>query len=157
MDQRALAQRIAHILYEKKAWDITVLDALFAKGAISLSTYLNAYPKDALSNKSEILRGIEADRQDQISQLTEQNRQLSAQLEQYGTVIQKQNETVEDISSLIRENGELKELLAKVLSEAREKILAGNAALRETEADAAEFAGDAAEFAQVLAKEHGVP
>lgn len=26
MDQRALAQRIAHILYEKKAWDITVLD-----------------------------------------------------------------------------------------------------------------------------------
>ena len=139
------------------AGDITVLDALFAKGAISLSTYLNAYPKDALSNKSEILRGIEADRQDQISQLTEQNRQLSAQLEQYGTVIQKQNETVEDISSLIRENGELKELLAKVLSEAREKILAGNAALRETEADAAEFAGDAAEFAQVLAKEHGVP
>ena len=26
MDQRALAQRIAHILYDKKAWDITVLD-----------------------------------------------------------------------------------------------------------------------------------
>ena len=26
MDQRALAQRIAHILYDKKVWDITVLD-----------------------------------------------------------------------------------------------------------------------------------
>ena len=134
------------------AGDITVLDALFAKGAISLRTYLNAYPKDAISNKSEILRGIEADQADQVAQLRAQNEQMAAQLEQYAAVIEKQNETVEDITGLIRENGELKELLARVLSEAREKILTGNAAWRETADDATEFARDASEFAHELAK-----
>ena len=87
-----------------------------------------------------------------MAQLRAQNEQMAAQLEQYAAVIEKQNETVEDITGLIRENGELKELLARVLSEAREKILTGNAAWRETADDATEFARDASEFAHELAK-----
>ena len=134
------------------AGDITILDLLFSKGAISLKTYLNAYPKDALSNKSEILKGIEADEQDLLIQLRAQNEQLVVQLAQYGEVIEKQNDTVKDITSLIRENNELKALLTKVYTEAKEKILAGNSELEEATQDAAEFARDATDFAHEIVR-----
>ena len=135
------------------AGDITILDLLFSKGAISLKTYLNAYPKDAISNKSDILKGIEADEQDALVALKQQNEQLSAQLEQYGEIIERQNEAVEDVNRIIRENMELKELLARLRTEAQEKILAGNAQLAETYRDASEFAADATEFAHEIIRE----
>lgn len=122
------------------AGDITVLDALFAKGAITLKTYLNAYPKDALSNKTELMRGIEAQEQEALRQLTAQNEQLTEQNRQYVALIEKQNESVEDVNRIIRENMELKELLARLRAEAEDKIRAGNTALMQTTADAREFA-----------------
>lgn len=118
------------------AGDITVLDVLFSKGAISLKTYLNAYPKDAISNKSEILKGIEADEENEAVQLQQQNQQLVAQLEQYAKVIQEQSKTVEGVQALMRENNELRALLVQVYTEAKQKILQSNAALHETHSDA---------------------
>ena len=132
------------------AGDITVLDMLFGKGAISLKTYLNAYPKDALSNKTELLKGIEAEQNEALTRMTAENEQMRVQLEQYGAIIEKQNEAVEDVNRVIRENMELKELLARLKAEADAKIHAGNNALRQTEADAREFASDARDFAKEL-------
>ena len=122
------------------AGDITVLDTLFAKGAITLKTYLNAYPRDALSNKSELLRGIEAQEQDVLRQLQAQNEQLTEQNRQYVALIERQNESVEDVNRILRENMELKELLARLKAEAEDKIRAGNTALMQTTADAQDFA-----------------
>ncbi len=122
------------------AGDITVLDTLFAKGAITLKTYLNAYPRDALSNKTELMRGIEAQEQDTVRRLTAQNQQLTEQNRQYAELIEKQNESVEDVNRILRENMELKELLARLRAEAEDKIRAGNTALMQTTADAREFA-----------------
>ncbi len=125
------------------AGDINVLDTLFAAGKISLKTYLNAYPKDALSNKSEILRGIEADEQDVMVQMQQQNAQMKEQLRQYASVLEAQSETVAGVDRVIRENEALRGILARLYNESKDKIAeanriiaAENAALDETTRDA---------------------
>ena len=62
------------------AGDINALDVLLSKGAISIKTYLKAYPKDALSNRTEILKGIEEDEKNQVVQLTQQLQEALSQL-----------------------------------------------------------------------------
>lgn len=130
------------------AGDINALDVLLGKGLISLKTYLKAYPKDALSNRTEILKGLEEDEQNQVAQLQQQLEQVNAQLLQSTQVIQQQKETVDKVVSLIQENNKLKTIIANLYSEANakiqqgnEQIKAGNQKIQETTADASEFAG----------------
>lgn len=129
------------------AGDINALDTLLGKGLISMKTYLKAYPKDALSNRTEILKGIEEDEQNQVQQLTQQVQQLGEQLAESSKVIQQQKETVDKVVSLIQENNHLKTLLANLyveskakLSQANEQINLGNQAIAETRQDATDFA-----------------
>ena len=129
------------------AGDINALDMLLGKGLISMKTYLKAYPKDALSNRTEILKGIEEDEQSQVQQLTQQVQQLGEQLAESSKVIQQQKETVDKVVSLIQENNHLKTLLANLyveskakLSQANEQINLGNQAIAETRQDATDFA-----------------
>lgn len=129
------------------AGDINALDTLLGKGLISMKTYLKAYPKDALSNRTEILKGIEEDEQSQVQQLTQQVQQLGEQLAESSKVIQQQKETVDKVVSLIQENNHLKTLLANLyveskakLSQANEQINLGNQAIAETRQDATDFA-----------------
>lgn len=112
-----------------------------------MKTYLKAYPKDALSNRTEILKGIEEDEQSQVQQLTQQVQQLGEQLAESSKVIQQQKETVDKVVSLIQENNHLKTLLANLyveskakLSQANEQINLGNQAIAETRQDATDFA-----------------
>lgn len=129
------------------AGDINMLDVLFGRGAISLRTYIEAYPDDAISNKSKLLECIERETGDQVAQLTAQLQQATAQLQESAQIIKDQQQTVEHAVSLIRENNNLKAQIVAIYGEAAQKIgmaneqiEAGNRKIEETEQDAAMFA-----------------
>lgn len=133
------------------AGDINALDVLLSKGLISLKTYLKAYPKDALSNRTEILKGIEEDEQSQLAVLQQQLAQYAQQVEQSTKIIQQQKETVDKVVSLIQENNQLKTIIANLYTEAKAKIEAGNQQIQLGNAKIVEVQQDATDFAQVIA------
>ena len=132
------------------AGDINILDTLLARGLISLRTYLRAYPKDALSNRSEILKGVEEDENNQLAQLQARMQQYEEQLTQSAQIIQQQKETVDKVVSLIKENNQLKTVIANLYTEAKTKIEQGNRQIRAGNAKLAETLKDASDFAQVI-------
>lgn len=145
------------------AGDINALDVLLSKGAISIKTYLKAYPKDALSNRTEILKEIEEDEKNQLVQLTQQLQEVQAQLAQATEVIQKQKETVDKVVALIQENNQLKTFIANLYAEssakikaANEQIALGNEQIARDSQKIQETTEDATEFATALASQGGV-
>lgn len=137
------------------AGDINALDVLLSKGLISMKTYLKAYPKDALSNRSEILKGIEEDEKSQITQLQQELQQTQEQLVQSTQLIQQQKETVDKVVSVIQENNQLKSLLANVYAEAKAKIQQGNEQINLGNQKIMETTKDASDFAQYIAQNMG--
>lgn len=137
------------------AGDINALDVLLAKGLISMKTYLKAYPKDALSNRSEILKGIEEDENSQITQLQQELKQTQEQLVQSTQLIQQQKETVDKVVSIIQENNQLKSLLANMYTEAKTKIQQGNEQINLGNQKIMETTKDASDFAQYIAQNMG--
>lgn len=122
------------------AGDINVLDTLLAKGAISLKTYINAYPEDAMSNKTELLKGIEEEENGQRAQLQAQVQQLQAALEQAQTelaqaaqTIQSQEAIAAKAVSLMKENQSLRSLLLSLYTESKQKIVTANEQLKKDE------------------------
>ena len=136
--------------------DINMLDVLYGKGAISLKTYLNAYPEEAISNRTEILNGIKADEESQIAQLQSQIQQYEAQLMEATQVIEKQRETADKVAAVIRENNQLKTMLAQLFVEADEKIKLANEQIQKGNRANAEVTADATEFAEALAQNIGI-
>lgn len=134
------------------AGDITVLDVLLAKGAISIKTYLRAYPGDAISNRSELLKSIEEDEQSQIVQLTQQLDLLRQQNSELVDTIERQKATVDQVVSVIRENNSLKATVAALHAEASEKICECNNQIQLGNAKIAEATRDASEMAQYIYK-----
>lgn len=132
------------------AGDINALDVLLAKGAISIKTYLRAYPKDALSNRTEILKGIEEDEQNQIVALTQQLEQAQQQNIELAKVVEQQKETVDKVISVIKENNELKTFIADLYNEAAVKIKEANRQTQLGNAKLAETTKDASDMAQVI-------
>lgn len=138
------------------AGDITALDVLLDKGAISIKTYLKSYPSDALSNRSELLKGIEEDEQSQIAQLTQQLELLQQQNTELMETIEKQKATVDQVVSVIRENYSLKATIASLYTEATSKIRESNTQIQLGNAKIAETTRDASEMAQhIYQKEYG--
>jgi predicted regulator of amino acid metabolism with ACT domain len=135
------------------AGDINALDTLLAKGLITLKTYLKAYPSDALSNKTEIIKGVEADEQSQIVQLQQQVQQYEAQIQQLAATIQEQKDTVDKVVSVIEENSQLKAFIANLYSEAQGKIRESNRQVQLGNQKIAETTQDATDFAQVIANQ----
>lgn len=137
------------------AGDINALDVLLAKGLISMKTYLKAYPKDALSNKTEILKGIEEDEKSQVAQLTQRLKQAEEQLAQSTQIIQQQKETVGKVVAVIQENNKLKSLVANMYTEAKTKIEQSNAQINLGNQKIMETTKDATDFAQYIAQNMG--
>ena len=135
------------------AGDINALDVLLAKGLISIKTYLKAYPKDALANRTEIIKGIEEDEQSQVAQLTRQLQQAQEQLLQSTQLIQQQKETVDKVVSVIQENNQLKTVVADLYTEAKTKIQEANRQIELGNRKINETTQDATEFAQVIASQ----
>jgi hypothetical protein len=137
------------------AGDINVLDVLFAKGAISLPTYIKAYPDDALSNKSKLLELIEAEKGDREMQLQSQLEQTQAQLAQSAQLLEQQKATVDNVVGLIQENNQLKALLGNIFTEANAKMNAANEQIEAGNAKIAEIEGDARMFAEAIQQMEG--
>jgi hypothetical protein len=122
------------------AGDINMLELLLSKGLISLKTFIKAYPNEALSNRSEILKGIEADEQSQIATLTQQLEQANQQNIELAKVVEEQKKTVDNVVNIIRENNQLKKFVAEMYAEAVGKITAANKIIGNTLTDAGDMA-----------------
>lgn len=138
------------------ASDINMLDTLYGKGAIDIKTYINAYPEEMISNRTKILEGIKTAEVSQISQLQTQVQQYEAQLLEAAQVIEKQRETADKVAAVIRENNQLKTMLAQLFVEANEKINLANEQIRMGNQANAEVTADATEFASVIADTMGM-
>ena len=146
------------------AGDINMLDALLAKGAISPETYVNIYPEDAISNKTDMVEALRAEREGELAQLRAEAEQLKAALEQEQTRTQERQKAFDAVQSTIKENQALKEQLAEVYAlfnalraEATQKIQQANAVIAKLESDGMEVARDAQEMAVALAGRQGMP
>lgn len=139
------------------AGDINMLDNLLSKGLIDKKTYIKAYPKNALNNRTEIMKAIEEEEKTQIAQLTQQLQEITLQLEQATeenkqnlALIQQQKEVVDKVVSVIKENNQLRSIIATLYAESKAKIEQGNMALEEMSRKQREAESDATEFAQAL-------
>lgn len=132
------------------AGDINILDMLLAKGLISLKTYFKAYPEDAISNKSEIMKGIEEDERSSTKALSERLSQTEKELADALALLQKQKETVDKVVGIIRENSQTKAMLADVYTEAKQKIELANTQLKADGEKITELTEDATHFARML-------
>ena len=129
------------------AGDINALDIALQNGAISPKTYFELYPRDALSNRTEILERLSSDEANKVAVMEAQLQQMQEALAARDAMIAEQKETVEQVDRIIVENQRLRVQLAKLYGEASEKIrdanlrlAQGNARIRETETDAAQMA-----------------
>lgn len=122
------------------AGDINMLELLLSKGLISLKTFIKAYPNEALSNRSEILKGIEADEQSEINVLKQQLEQATQQNIELAKVVEEQKKTVDNVVNIIRENNTLKKFVAEMYAEAVGKINAANKIIGNTLTDAGDMA-----------------
>lgn len=122
------------------AGDINMLELLLSKGLISLKTFIKAYPNEALSNRSEILKGIEADEQSEINVLKQQLEQANQQNIELAKVVEEQKKTVDNVVNIIRENNQLKKFVAEMYTEAVGKITAANKIIGNTLTDAGDMA-----------------
>ena len=132
------------------AGDINLLDNLLAKQMIDKKTYIKAYPKNALNNRTEILKAMEEEEQGQIQQLTQQLQEKDQQLQQTTALVAQQKEVVDKVVSVIQENNKLKTLLATLYTESKEKILQSNEIIKSLQSALTATEADATEFAQAL-------
>ena len=128
------------------AGDINALDTALKLGAISPKTYFQLYPKDALSNRSEILRILDSDEANKVAALTSQMEQMAKELEQ-------SKETADRVNNILAENERLKASLAQLYAEAKEKLDYANQQIRAAGATITETYGDAQKLAVLAANQ----
>ena len=134
------------------AGDISALDALYSRGDISLKTYLEVYPDDALSNKHQLLKRVEEEEQSQIKVMAKELETTKQQLVEATELLAAQKNVVDSVMSVIHENNQLKTMLIKLRSEATAKINQGNEQIALANQKILEVTNDASEFAVALAQ-----
>lgn len=137
------------------AGDINVLELLLGKGLISLKTFIRAYPKEALSNRSEILKGIEADEQNEIAMLQQQLEESQKQNVELAKIVEQQKGIVDKVISVIQENSQLKSFIANMYTEASAKIRASNQQVTMGNMAMDEVLTDAGQMAHTIAQSQG--
>lgn len=135
------------------AGDITALDMLLQRQLIDVETYIRAYPSDALSNKEELLEGIKNAKADELSALREKVAQYEKQLSDAAELLARQNQTVDNVTSVISENKNLKALLAALFAESEQKLGAAHAAIEAEKMRYDEVYSDAETFAAALGEQ----
>ncbi len=101
------------------AGDISMLDTVLKHGLISLESYINAYPDDALTDKKKLLERIKDEKVNKEASLEKQIAELSSQLKEAKETAEKQSEAVNRVLSVIKENKELKEFISKEYANGR--------------------------------------
>ncbi len=136
--------------------DINILDGLFAKGAISLKTFIKCYPDNAIANRQKLLESIDEEEQSAVNQLTAQLQQAQAQLQQAADVLKQQEQTINNAQTVINENRALKEKLYSLQAEYTRKMQQANQLLSGVVVKANEFYNDAKSMAGEVAKSRGI-
>ena len=138
------------------AGDINALESALKIGAITPKQYFEMYPKDALSNRGEILRVLEDAEAQQVAQLTQTIEQMRAQMEA-------DRKAVDSVGTIIAENDRLKAQLAEVeaksialAQEATQKIAYANQQLIAADQMIKRTIGDAQQMATQIARERGM-
>lgn len=130
------------------AGDINALDVALAQKAISLKTYFELYPREALSNRTEILRTLESEEANREAVLLTQIDTLTKQAESLAERVRAQEGTVKQVESLIAENQRLRRIMAQIYHEAREKIRFANGQIAAAGSKINETTRDAQAMAQ---------
>lgn len=122
------------------AGDIALLDTLLARGAIDESTYVDAYPQNAVSNKARLLEAIHLNKATNLQAVTEQLQQAQAETTQLLEMLKSNKKVVDDAVVAIQEVSRLKKLIAELYAEAKTKIDAANTENQTVKQDATHFA-----------------
>jgi hypothetical protein len=146
------------------AGDINLLDSLLNAGAIDAKGYVDAYPRDAISNRSELLKAIEEKEVGIVATMQQQIAMYEQQLNAAQAKLKEQEASFDKVVGLIEENSRLYQFIADLYAESRAKITMANqqidAANNQILSDAAkinEVTEDATAFAQHIAETEGVP
>jgi hypothetical protein len=138
------------------AGDINALESALKLGAITPKQYFEMYPRDALSNRGEILRVLDDAEGQKVAQLEQTLAQMQAQMEA-------DKQTVDRVATIIAENDRLKAQLAEVGAskialeqEARQKIAHANQQLIAADQLIKRTVGDAQQMATQIAQERGM-
>lgn len=99
------------------ASDIAMLDGLLSGGHIGIEAYVNAYPDEAVGNKSEILKAIKAAQASELAMMKAALEQMTRERDEYARMAQAQADLVKKASSVVGENGRLKVRLVELASE----------------------------------------
>ncbi len=100
------------------AGDINMLDNLLARGDITVLTYLENYPKDALCNKEELLADVRKQNEEKAVALAAQLDTLTEKLKQMEQKEKQSDNAIDAVTTLIAENRRLKESLAETYGDA---------------------------------------
>ena len=95
------------------AGDINMLDTVLNSGHISLESYINAYPEDALTDKRKMLDLIRKEKESEAELLRAQLKEMTEKLNKTEATIKENEDTVSRAVSAIKENLSLKEFIAK--------------------------------------------
>ena len=99
------------------AADIAILEALLARGLISLETFIKSYPDEAIGNKSSILEAIKASQTNELAMAKQMLEQSQAREKELESVIKSQAEMVDNVYSIVKELQNTKKLLVDVATE----------------------------------------
>jgi hypothetical protein len=136
--------------------DINILESLYAKGSISLKTYINCYPDNAIANRQKLLDNIDEEETSIINNLQMQLQQTQAQLQQAVETLKQQEQTIANAQSIVDENRTLKEKIIALQAEYTQKVQYANRILFGLASKAKEYYSDAKSMAQEVAKGRGI-
>ena len=136
--------------------NINLLDGLFAKGAISIETYLKSYPENAIMNRQKLLDSIEAEQQEQVAIMSRQLQETQAQLQQAIAQLEEDKKAIDQSASVVNENRNLKKQILAIQAEYSSKIAQGNKILGDLMGKAKEYYSDAKSMANEVAKARGI-
>lgn len=122
------------------AGDIQLLNQALKAGAISFETFIKMYPNDAIGNKSEILKHLEAQKKDSLLLLSQRVEEMEKQLAEDARVMTEMKKTNDKALPIIAENDSLKATIVNMYSEAGKLIKRAEAEAKARKADAQAFA-----------------
>lgn len=138
------------------AGDITVLDNLLASGKIPLSTYLACYPKDALTNREELIQAVKDAEQGEMAQLSAQLAQYEQELAAIREKVAQDARAVDGVNAMINELTGLKKTLAALVGESTARLRDANAEIAMGNERILEVEDDARIISEELARQVGI-
>lgn len=138
------------------AGDIQMLETLLQSGQIDVQVMLEAYPRDALGNRTEILKALRQREQSELIQLRVQLEQALAQNQALSEQVQAMGQTVERSEALIQANQQLRQMLIQLYTEAMIKIGMQNSQIEEGNQKIKQTTQDATDFASIIAQKAGL-